>query len=202
MKKVSTTRGTVKQASSPVSMAEEFMGVLGDPDTRVAAIQSLIPLGLAAVCEAPSGRSGSPLRRAVRPPGQELVQPALGQSAGIGVSGRSEDARAGAPRARHRGAKRSDAEDVSQVPATGRPGRDAVPSRTERSGLQALRRQRKARALCLRACPPRRCPAGSLRPRPGSWPRSRSGTCPTWTWWPCSWTARPLQTNRCSSAWA
>ena len=52
MKKVSTTRGTVKQASSPVSMAEEFMGVLGDPDTRVAAIQSLIPLGLAAVCEA------------------------------------------------------------------------------------------------------------------------------------------------------
>ena len=52
MKKVSATRGAVKQASDPVSMAEEFMGVLGDPDTRVAAIQSLIPLGLAAVCEA------------------------------------------------------------------------------------------------------------------------------------------------------
>ena len=52
MKKVSTTKGAVKPATDTVSMTEELMRDLGGPDTRVAAIQSLIPLGLAAVCEA------------------------------------------------------------------------------------------------------------------------------------------------------
>jgi len=52
MKKVSTTMRAVKPASDPVSMAEAFMGTLSDPQTRVALIQSRIPLGLTAVCEA------------------------------------------------------------------------------------------------------------------------------------------------------
>ena len=51
MKKVSTSQDIVKQASDPVSTEEELMRALGDPDTRIAMIQSLIPLGLAAVCE-------------------------------------------------------------------------------------------------------------------------------------------------------
>ena len=32
--------------------------------------------------------------------------------------------------------------------------------------------------------------------------RSRSGTCPERTWWPCSWTARRSPTRRWSSRWA
>ena len=52
MKKVSTTQGIVKQASKPVSKAEEIMQSSGDPDTRLALIQALIPIGLAAVGEA------------------------------------------------------------------------------------------------------------------------------------------------------
>ena len=52
MKKVSKTRVAVKPACDPVSMAEAFTGTLSDPQARVAMIQSLIPLGLAAVCEA------------------------------------------------------------------------------------------------------------------------------------------------------
>lgn len=50
MKKVSAARSIVKQGSGPSSNLEAFMGSY-DPDTRLTMIQSLIPLGLAAVCD-------------------------------------------------------------------------------------------------------------------------------------------------------
>ena len=50
VKKVPATRRIVKQGSGPSSNLEAFMGSC-DPDTRLTMIQSLIPLGLAAVCD-------------------------------------------------------------------------------------------------------------------------------------------------------
>ena len=47
-----------------------------------------------------------------------------------------------------------------------------------------------------------RYPGASSRPARRSCGRSRSGTCPVRTWWPCSWTARRLLTRRWSSRWA
>ena len=43
---------------------------------------------------------------------------------------------------------------------------------------------------------------GFIRPARRSCGRSRSGTCPERTWWPCSWTARRSPTRRWSSRWA
>ena len=117
MKKVSTAQGIVKQGSGPISNLEEIMRSF-DPDTRLTIIQSLIPLGLAAVCDALQEEVQALCGARYALKGKQLAQPALGPSAKLGVSGRSENGGPGSPGARHADAKQSGVLHLSAVPAT------------------------------------------------------------------------------------